>query len=77
MKIAGKRTGPAEIEALLLATGQVAEAAAIGVPDPIKGSAVVMRVRAGRASATATALRGRLEPRSRQGLGSTVPAEPR
>lgn len=41
IKIAGKRTGPAEIEALLLATGKVAEAAAIGVPDPVKGSAVV------------------------------------
>lgn len=41
IKIAGKRTGPAEIEALLLATGKVAEAAAVGVPDPVKGSAVV------------------------------------
>ena len=41
LKIAGKRTGPAEIEALLLATGKVAEAAAIGVPDPVKGAAVV------------------------------------
>lgn len=41
IKIAGKRTGPAEIEALLLATGRVADAAAIGVPDPTKGAAVV------------------------------------
>ncbi|MDR3532521.1 MAG: AMP-binding protein [Rhodopila sp.] len=41
LKIAGKRTGPAEIEALLLATGKVAEAAAIGIPDPVKGSAIV------------------------------------
>lgn len=41
IKIAGKRTGPAEVEAALLATGKVVEAAAIGVPDPIKGSAVV------------------------------------
>lgn len=41
IKIAGKRTGPAEVEAALLATGKVAEAAAVGVPDPIKGSAVV------------------------------------
>lgn len=41
IKIAGKRTGPAEIETFLLATGKVAEAAAIGVPDPVKGSAVV------------------------------------
>lgn len=41
IKIAGKRTGPSEIEALLLATGKVGEAAVIGIPDPIKGSAVV------------------------------------
>ena len=41
IKIAGKRTGPAEVEAALLATGTVFEAAAVGVPDPIKGSAVV------------------------------------
>lgn len=41
IKIAGKRTGPSEIEALLLGTGKVGEAAVIGVPDPVKGSAVV------------------------------------
>jgi acetyl-CoA synthetase len=41
LKIAGKRTGPAEIEALLMATGLLLDAAAIGVPDPIKGTAVV------------------------------------
>ncbi len=41
LKIAGKRTGPSEIEALLLASGRIKEAAAIGVPDPIKGTAIV------------------------------------
>jgi acetyl-CoA synthetase len=41
IKIAGKRTGPAEIESLLLATGRIHEAAAVGVPDDIKGQAVV------------------------------------
>jgi acetyl-CoA synthetase len=40
LKIAGKRTGPAEIEGLLAGTGKVAEAAAIGVPHPVKGQAV-------------------------------------
>ncbi len=40
LKVAGKRTGPSEIEALLTATGKVVEAAAIGVKDPIKGEAV-------------------------------------
>lgn len=42
LKIAGKRTGPAEIEALLMATGKLAEAAAVGVPDPIKGQALLL-----------------------------------
>ena len=41
IKISGKRTGPAEIEAILIATRRVVEAAAIGVPDAIKGAAVV------------------------------------
>lgn len=41
LKIAGKRTGPSEIEALLMATGLLIDAAAIGVPDSIKGTAVV------------------------------------
>jgi len=42
LKIAGKRTGPSEIEALVTATGQIGEAAAIGVPDPVKGAALVL-----------------------------------
>lgn len=41
LKISGKRTGPAEIEGPLLATGKILEAAVIGIPDEIGGSAVV------------------------------------
>ncbi len=41
MKIAGKRVGPGEVEGLLLATGLVSDAAAIGVPDELKGAAIV------------------------------------
>jgi acetyl-CoA synthetase len=41
LKIAGKRTGPSEIEALLMATGLLLDAAVVGMPDPIKGTAVV------------------------------------
>lgn len=40
IKIAGKRTGPAEIESVLLESGLVAEAAVVGLPDPITGSAL-------------------------------------
>ncbi|MDO8595463.1 MAG: hypothetical protein Q7R45_02455, partial [Sulfuricaulis sp.] len=41
IKVAGKRVGPAELEELLLATRAVSEAAVVGVPDAVKGSAVV------------------------------------
>lgn len=44
LKVAGKRTGPAEIEELLIATQLVSEVAVVGVPDPVKGSAVVCAV---------------------------------
>lgn len=40
IKIAGKRTGPAEIEMALMATGLLADAAVVGVPDAITGSAL-------------------------------------
>jgi acetyl-CoA synthetase len=41
LKVAGKRVGPAEVESLLVAHPAVAEAAVIGVPDEIKGTAMV------------------------------------
>ncbi len=42
LKIAGKRLGPAEVESILVHHGDVVEAAAIGVPDEIKGMALVV-----------------------------------
>ncbi|MDP6269988.1 MAG: AMP-binding protein [Alphaproteobacteria bacterium] len=39
-KIGGKRTGPAEIEALVVATGKVAEVAVIGLPDERAGEVI-------------------------------------
>ena len=42
IKIAGKRLGPAEIESILVAHQDVIEAAAIAVPDEIKGNRVVV-----------------------------------
>jgi acetyl-CoA synthetase len=41
IKVGGKRVGPAEVESILVAHPQVSEAAAIGVPDSIKGEALV------------------------------------
>ena len=42
IKVAGKRVGPAEVEAAALDGTEVAEAAAVGVPDPMKGQSVVV-----------------------------------
>jgi acetyl-CoA synthetase len=41
LKVAGKRVGPAEVESLLVAHKNVAEAAVIGIPDEMKGTAMV------------------------------------
>jgi acetyl-CoA synthetase len=41
LKVAGKRVGPAEVESVLVGHDAVAEAAVVGVPDAVKGSAIV------------------------------------
>ncbi|HYG59847.1 MAG TPA: AMP-binding protein [Symbiobacteriaceae bacterium] len=40
IKLAGKRAGPAEFETALMAHPSVAEAAAVGIPHPVKGEVV-------------------------------------
>lgn len=42
MNVAGKRVGPAEIESILVDDDDVVEAAAVGVPDTLKGEAMVV-----------------------------------
>lgn len=44
IKVAGKRLGPAEVESAAVAHPAVSEAAAVGVPHPLKGEAVVVFV---------------------------------
>jgi len=44
LKIAGKRVGPAEVESAAVAHPAVQEAAAIGVPDDVKGETVAVFV---------------------------------
>ncbi len=44
LKIAGKRLGPAEIESVIGSHGGVQESAAVGVPDEVKGEALVVFV---------------------------------
>lgn len=40
IKVAGKRLGPAEVESVLVSHPAVVEAAAVGVPDEVKGEAL-------------------------------------
>ena len=42
IKVAGKRLGPAEVETVLVNDPAVVEAGAIGVPDALKGQALVV-----------------------------------
>src|SRR5207253_9219578 len=42
IKVAGKRIGPAEVESAAVSHPAVSEAAAIGVPDELKGESVVV-----------------------------------
>jgi acetyl-CoA synthetase len=42
LNIAGKRLGPAEVESLAVAIPEVAMAAAIGIPDEVKGEAIAL-----------------------------------
>ncbi|HEY8642984.1 MAG TPA: AMP-binding protein [Candidatus Dormibacteraeota bacterium] len=44
IKVAGKRLGPSEVESILVAHRAVAESAAVGVPDELKGEALVVFV---------------------------------
>jgi len=60
IKVAGKRLGPAEVEAILTGHPAVSEAAAIGVPDPIKGEALVCFVVLRHGWAPSEALSGEL-----------------
>jgi acetyl-CoA synthetase len=40
LNVAGKRIGPAEIESVVVALSEVTMAAAIGMPDPVKGETI-------------------------------------
>ena len=71
IKISGKRTGPAEVEAILLGTGKVAEAAVVGVPDAIKGAALVCACVPARGVSGDAALEAELKAAVAQALGAS------
>jgi acetyl-CoA synthetase len=69
IKIAGKRLGPAEVESVLVGHASVVEAAAIGVPDEVKGEALVCFCVLKPSVVPSEALRGELGARVVSALG--------
>lgn len=75
IKVAGKRVGPAEVEAALIAHPSVAEAAAVGVPHDLKGEAVVCFVVLRPGQAVSEPLREELREQVVKHLGKTLKPE--
>ncbi len=72
IKVAGKRLGPAEVETALVSHPGVAEAAAIGVPDPVSGEALVAFVVLTSGTADSVELRAELSERVATDLGRAL-----
>lgn len=69
IKVSGKRTGPSEIESLAMATGKLADVAAIGLPDQMKGSAVGLIAIPAQGVEGDDALRGEISNAVVEGMG--------
>jgi acetyl-CoA synthetase len=72
IKVAGKRLGPAEVESAVVGHADVIEAAAIAVPDEVKGSAVVIFCVAGPGIEGSEELRGELKSRVVKAMGKPL-----
>ncbi len=75
IKIAGKRLGPAEVESVLVGHPAVSEAAAIGIPDPLKGEALVCFCVLKPGSRVSERLREELRTRVAEQLGKPLKPE--
>ena len=75
LKVAGKRVGPAEVEAAATAHPSVVEAAAIGVPHAIKGETIVVVCTLRPGEIDDEALRGAIVRRVVEDLGKTLKPE--
>ena len=72
IKVAGKRVGPAEVESALVAHAAVQEAAAIGVPDELKGESLVAFVILRPGHEDSAELREQLRRRVAESLGKAL-----
>ncbi|HUQ78357.1 MAG TPA: AMP-binding protein [Patescibacteria group bacterium] len=75
LKVAGKRVGPAEVEAAATAHPSVVEAAAIGVPHAVKGEAIVVVCTIARGETDDDELRAAIGRRVVADLGKTLKPE--
>ena len=69
MNVAGHRIGTAEVESALVAHPAVAEAAAIGIPDPLKGECIKCFVQLRSGQTASDALKAELINHVRNELG--------
>lgn len=72
IKVAGKRVGPAEVEGIVGAIPGIAEAAAIGVPDPVKGESLVVFCVLSGLPPDLESLRGQVRERIGDALGKPL-----
>jgi acetyl-CoA synthetase len=75
IKVAGKRLGPAEVESVLVSHPAVSEAAAVGVPDSIKGEALICFCVLKPGSRVSETLREELRTRVAEQLGKPLKPE--
>jgi len=75
LKVAGKRVGPAEVEAAATAHPSVVEAAAIGIPHAVKGEAIVVVAILRRGEIDDDDLRASIARRVVEDLGKTLRPE--
>ncbi|HEY8987927.1 MAG TPA: AMP-binding protein, partial [Candidatus Limnocylindrales bacterium] len=75
LKVAGKRVGPAEVEAAATAHPSVVEAAAIGVPHAVKGESIVVVCTLRPGETDDTELRAAIGRRVVEDLGKTLKPE--
>ena len=75
LKVAGKRVGPAEVEAAATAHPSVVEAAAIGVPHAVKGESIVVVATLRRGETDDDGLRASIAQRVVDDLGKTLRPE--
>jgi len=71
IKVAGKRLGPAEVESILVTHPRVIEAAAVGVPDEVKGESLWAFVVVDTAAVGDDALRAELADLVAERLGKS------